>query len=104
MDEELDLTARRLVARAELDDPVVTDIVRTVAAEAGGVIVGLDNRIKELASVDRKLGDMVAINPDQTLADAAAGLYDVLRYTVVSDRTATWPFAMRPSLFSSSMM
>jgi hypothetical protein len=84
-DDELDLAARRLVAGAELDDPVVTDLVRAAAAEAGGAIVGLDNRIKELASVKRKLSDAIGINPDKTLADAAEGLYDVLRYTVVSD-------------------
>jgi hypothetical protein len=85
MDDELDLTARRLVAGAELDDPAVTDLVRAAAAEAGGAVVGLDNRIKELASVERKLSDTIAVNPDKALADAAEGLYDVLRYTVVSD-------------------
>ena len=47
MDEELDVAARRLVARAELDDPDVTDLVRAVAAAAGGALVGLDNRIKD---------------------------------------------------------
>jgi hypothetical protein len=63
VDEELDVAARRLVARAELDDPDVTDLVRAVAAEAGGALVGLDNRIKELDSVKRKLSDMIAGEP-----------------------------------------
>ena len=85
MDEELDVAARRLVARAELDDPDVTDLVRAVAAEAGGALVGLDDRIKELDSVKRKLSDMIARQPGLTPAEAAERLFDVLRFTVVSD-------------------
>lgn len=88
MEEELDVAARRLVARAELDDPDVTDLVRAVAAEAGGALVGLDNRIKGLDSVKRKLSDMIAREPDLTPAEAAERLFDVLRFTVASDASS----------------
>ncbi len=84
-DHELDLTARRLVAGAELDDAAVTDVVRAAATKAGGAIVGLDNRIKELASVKRKLGVVIRQDPDLTVEDLADQLFDVLRFTVVSD-------------------
>lgn len=85
MDDELDIAARRLVAMAELDEVVRTDALKTVVAEAGGVLVGLDNRVKELPSLKRKLLDLLAIVPELSIAEAAALVYDVLRFTVVAD-------------------
>lgn len=81
---DLDATARRLVARAELHDPGVTALVASVVEEAGGELVGLGNRVKTVESLTRKLADLVAQNPTRGVEAAANRVYDVLRYSVVA--------------------
>lgn len=83
--DELDVTARRLVALAELDDRDITDVVERAARDAGSVLVGLDNRVKSVESLRRKLADLVSQDPDLTVDDAAEQVYDVLRFTVVAE-------------------
>lgn len=80
-----DSAARRLVARAEVDDPPITGMMRAVVDGSGGLLVGLDHRIKTVESLARKLADLVADDPTLTVEDAALGVYDVLRYTVVAE-------------------
>lgn len=85
MPDGLDVLARRLVASAELDDGILTDIMRAAVAQTGALLVGLDNRIKALASLKRKLGDALVLAPELSLQEAAEQIYDVLRFTVVAD-------------------
>lgn len=80
---DLDLAARRLVALAELDEPEISPTVERLTAHAGGVLVGLANRIKSVDSLRRKLGDLQAQDPAMTVDQAAEGVFDVLRFTVV---------------------
>jgi hypothetical protein len=84
MDDALDLIARRLVAMAELDDGILTDFLKAIVSDAGGTLVGLDNRIKRVESLKRKLADMLALDSELTLTEAAERVYDVLRFTVVA--------------------
>lgn len=85
MPEELDVVARRLVAMAELDDGTFTDWFKTIVSEAGGALAGLDNRIKTIESLARKLADLLALDPEFSFDDAADQIYDTLRFTVVAD-------------------
>lgn len=84
MTDELDVTARRLVAMAELDDGVFTDSFKAAVSEAGGALAGLDNRIKTIESLTRKIGDMLALDQDLSLTEASERIYDVLRFSVVA--------------------
>lgn len=70
---------------AELDDGALTDLLEVLVPEAGGVLVGLDHRIKSVDSLKRKLADMVELDPHLELGDAGERIYDVLRFTVVAD-------------------
>jgi len=83
--DDLDVLARHLVAMAELDDGIVTDLLEVLVRQAGGVLVGLDHRIKSLDSLKRKLTDMLALDPDLQLDQAAERVYDALRFTVVAE-------------------
>jgi hypothetical protein len=85
MSDEVDVLARHLVAMAELDDGVLTDSLQFLVSTTEGALVGLDHRIKTVDSLGRKLTDMLALDPDLPLADAAERVHDVLRYTVVAD-------------------
>lgn len=80
----VDATARRLVAGAELHDPEITALLDGVVEETDGRLVGLDNRIKTVESLTRKLNDLIAQNPTRGVEAAATQVYDVLRYTVVA--------------------
>jgi ppGpp synthetase/RelA/SpoT-type nucleotidyltranferase len=88
MSDEVDVLARHLVAMAELDDGVLTDSLQLLVSRTEGALVGLDHRIKTVDSLRRKLADMLALDPDLQLADAAERVHDVLRYTVVADLDA----------------
>ena len=81
----VDATARRLVARAELHDPEVTALVSSVAERSDGRLVGLDHRVKTVESLTRKLTDLTGLDPTLDAETAGSKVYDVLRYTVVSD-------------------
>ena len=83
--DEIDVAARRLVALAELDDHDVTEAVRQAALRAAAELVGLDNRIKSVESLRRKLADFRAQDPALTIAEVAERVYDVLRFTVVAE-------------------
>ncbi len=83
--DEIDVAARRLVALAELDDHDVTEVVSQAALRAAAELVGLDNRIKSVESLQRKLADFLAQDPALTIAEAAEQVYDVLRFTAVAE-------------------
>lgn len=83
--DELDVAARRLVALAELDDRDISELMEQAARHAGGVLVGLDNRIKTVESLRRKLADLVGQDPTLTVEEATEQVYDVLRFTVVAE-------------------
>lgn len=81
--------AERMVARATAAEPPITALMRRVAADAGGELVGLDHRLKTQASTERKL------RLDRQRTD----LDDSLRYTMrVADAP---PGAYRAAIRSS---
>lgn len=83
--DEIDVAARRLVALAELDDQDVTATLTEAALQTRADLVGLDNRIKSVDSLCRKLSDFLAQDPAQTVDEAAERVYDVLRFTLVAE-------------------
>lgn len=85
MSDEVDVVARHLVAMAELDDGILTDTIQFLVSRTDGVLVGLDHRVKTVDSLRRKLADMLKLDPELGLHDAAERVYDVLRYTVVAE-------------------
>ncbi|MGH2684833.1 MAG: hypothetical protein ACRDJP_05125 [Actinomycetota bacterium] len=82
---EVDVAARRLVALAELDAEDLTETVSHAARLANADLVGLDNRIKSVESLRRKLADLMAQDPTLTVDEGAERVYDVLRFTVVAE-------------------
>jgi len=58
--------------------------VRRGALRAQADLVGLDNRIKGVESLRRKLTDLLTQDPTLTVDEAAGHVYDVLRFTVVA--------------------
>lgn len=78
-----DIMAEELLEKAWAEEPAVTAALQTL--EKGGVrLEGLENRLKGKESLVRKLlADAEA--EEVSLAQAAAGIGDVLRYTVVID-------------------
>lgn len=77
--------AGRLVARAELHEPEVTALVRDVIDAIGGQLVGVIHRVKTVESLTRKLAEMSRQDPTLSVEEVGNEIYDVLRYTVVSE-------------------
>ena len=75
--------AANLLAKAETEEPAVTSLLK--GREADGIrLVGLENRLKTADSLTRKiLTD--AQDKEVSLEEAAAGIGDVLRYTLCSE-------------------
>ncbi|MHB1447292.1 MAG: hypothetical protein ACYCTI_02870 [Acidimicrobiales bacterium] len=69
-----------------LDYGILTDIMRAAVAQTGALLVGLDNRIKALASLKRKLGDALVLAPELSLQEAAEQIYQ--RQTYLEGRPA----------------
>lgn len=71
--------------RPKLDDGALTDLLELLVPQAGGVLVGLDHRIKSVDSLKRKLTDMISLDPDLDMEDAAQQIFDTLRFTVAAE-------------------
>jgi hypothetical protein len=67
--------AVRLVQKASLVEPRVTDYLTDIASERGGHLVGLEHKLKSVDSLTRKIAD--GASPDR--------IKDALRYTMVFD-------------------
>ncbi|USJ02576.1 hypothetical protein MUG10_11175 [Xanthomonas prunicola] len=74
--------AQALLMRARQMEPQVTDMLKRVAARHGGQLAGTQHQLKSYGSLQEKLRQRVALKK-QTLEEAAAGVNDALRYSVV---------------------
>ena len=74
--------AGELHARAVAADPEVTPRLATAVSRMGGTLVNLDRRLKDPASLERKLATDAAANA-ASLEEAVAHNHDALRYTAV---------------------
>ncbi|WP_372469391.1 XopAD/skwp family type III secretion system effector [Xanthomonas dyei] len=80
--EDIASEAQALLTRARRMEPQVTDMLRGVAERHGGQLAGTQHQLKSLGSLKEKLTQRMALKK-QTLEEAAAGVNDALRYSVV---------------------
>ena len=76
-----------LRARAEELEPSITEVIRIVVKEFGGVLVGLPNRLKSTKSLIRKIMADAKRMYNGDVAKAASKVSDVVRYTAKVDST-----------------
>ncbi|WP_080950309.1 XopAD/skwp family type III secretion system effector [Xanthomonas phaseoli] len=74
--------AQALLRRARQMEPQVTDMLQRIAARHGGQLAGTQHQLKSYGSLQEKLTQRMALKK-QTLQEAAAGVNDALRYSVV---------------------
>ncbi|WP_372191393.1 XopAD/skwp family type III secretion system effector [Xanthomonas axonopodis pv. desmodiigangetici] len=80
--QDIALKAQALLRRARQMEPQVTDMLQNIAARHGGQLAGTQHQLKSLSSLKQKLTQRMALKK-QTLEEAAAGVNDALRYSVV---------------------
>jgi hypothetical protein len=80
---EVEGLATELRAGAEAAEKAVTSDLSEIATSTGGRIEGLDNNLKEVNSLTRKINSDLRRYPDLTPGQAADGINDSLRYTHV---------------------
>lgn len=81
------LVAERTMALARAYEPATTAMVKDLAAQAGGEVVGLEHRLKTPTSTESKIRRLMAKEPGKAASEIV--LYDALRYTIlVSDEPA----------------
>ncbi|QTK34595.1 type III secretion system effector XopAD [Xanthomonas citri] len=80
--QDIAVQAQALLGRARQMEPQVTDMLRGIAARHGGQLTGTQHQLKSLSSLKQKLTQRMALKK-QTLEEAAAGVNDALRYSVV---------------------
>lgn len=79
---DIALEAQVLLTRARDMEPGVTDMLTHIAELHGGQLAGTQHRLKSLGSLKGKLNQRIALKK-QTLQEAAAGVNDALRYSVL---------------------
>lgn len=72
--------AKALLTQAWTHEPKVTELLKTLSAEHGGRMVGLEYRLKSEGSTIRKLKKISSENPQMPIKDLS--IYDALRYTI----------------------
>lgn len=92
-------TANRLVRRAEAVDAVLTDTLHQAARQSRGRLGGLQYRIKSRDSLARKL-DSIVREEGISMAEAARGITDTNRYTVI---WRTRDYAPRQAQFRATL-
>ncbi|CAD0308877.1 hypothetical protein CFBP498_09150 [Xanthomonas hortorum pv. vitians] len=80
--EDIAFEAQALLTRARQMEPQVTDMLRRIAERHGGQLAGTQHQLKSLGSLKEKLTQRMALKK-QTLQEAAAGVNDALRYSMV---------------------
>ncbi|MGV7204143.1 XopAD/skwp family type III secretion system effector [Xanthomonas citri] len=80
--QDIALKAQALLRRARQMEPQVTDMLQNIAGRHGGQLAGTQHQLKSLSSLKQKLTQRMALKK-QTLEEAAAGVNDALRYSVV---------------------
>ena len=79
--------ARKLISCYTVVEPVVSELLRSLAREAQGELKGLEYKLKSLPSLYRKmmsdLDEETNAGRQASPVSVAATMYDVLRYTMV---------------------
>jgi hypothetical protein len=72
-----------VIKSLQLCEPRVTETLKAIEkdAEYGGLLVGLDHRLKDADRLREKIADKMAVKPGTGPADVAAGIVDAVRYT-----------------------
>ena len=73
-----------LIAQAKAAEPGITADLQALAGQHGGEMVGLENRLKEGPSLERKIANYQE-QGGLTRAQAEASVNDAVRYTMVFD-------------------
>ena len=76
--------ANRLYDKASKEEPKITSDITKVAAESNASMYGLEYRLKQPTSLAAKIGSD-AKGDKTSFDDAAKGIKDAVRYTVISD-------------------
>ena len=89
--EEVTNKAAALIQKYELNIDNASQLLENLASQNGGVMVGLEYRLKSLNSLTRKIYKEVAEHradglKDYSYDDAIAGMKDVGRFTMVFDK------------------
>ncbi|MDH4909949.1 hypothetical protein MN091_20800 [Xanthomonas euvesicatoria] len=80
--QDIALKAQALLGRARQMEPQVTDMLQRIAARHGGQLAGTQHQLKSYGSLQEKLMQRMALKK-QSLEEAAVGVNDALRYSVV---------------------
>ncbi len=76
------MEAQALLRRARQMEPQLTDMLQNIAGRHGGQLAGTQHQLKSYSSLQEKLMQRVVLKK-QSLEEAAAGVNDALRYSVV---------------------
>lgn len=77
--------ANQVYAKAVAAEPVITKQMQDLAAANGAKMIGLDNRLKTVESLERKIGDKARDEFGGDYEAAAADIGDSVRYTMELD-------------------
>ncbi|MFA1259886.1 XopAD/skwp family type III secretion system effector [Xanthomonas axonopodis pv. fascicularis] len=80
--QDIAVEAQALLRRARQMEPQVTDMLQNIAGRHGGQLAGTQHQLKSYSSLQEKLMQRVMLKK-QSLEEAAAGVNDALRYSVV---------------------
>lgn len=75
--------AEKIFSDAQKKSTVITPDVEAAARQAGGKMHGLENKLKTVESINRKLNKKIS-EKGMSLTDAANSIKDASRYTVIS--------------------
>lgn len=82
--ETADVYAKEISDQAIRFEPHITESMKEIASRTGTSLAKLDFRLKTKASIGRKLSSMVRENPLLSFRQAAKGIKDAVRYTVLA--------------------
>ncbi|WP_103791238.1 XopAD/skwp family type III secretion system effector [Xanthomonas citri] len=80
--QDIAVEAQALLRRARQMEPQLTDMLQNIAGRHGGQLAGTQHQLKSYSSLQEKLMQRVVLKK-QSLEEAAAGVNDALRYSVV---------------------
>ncbi|WP_446644020.1 XopAD/skwp family type III secretion system effector [Xanthomonas citri pv. bilvae] len=80
--QDIAVEAQALLRRARQMEPQVTDMLQNIAGRHGGQLAGTQHQLKSYSSLQEKFMQRVVLKK-QSLEEAAAGVNDALRYSVV---------------------
>ena len=80
--------AVKLYEAAVAAEPALTELVKRVAHKTGAELAGLDFRLKSVDSLARKIDQEASAEYNGDIAQAAHGISDANRYTIIANKTA----------------